>query len=274
MRKAGQTAGEACARGTRAHVLREHTFYYAESIIKGDLPSMEHPFFSLRAGDTRVREYKYGEAQISIKPGAGGCATIHDKDIWFYCIGKVIESLNKGEKTGRTVRFTAYDFLAKTRRGVSGDSYKRLAEALGRLRGTSIETNIETAGLRERAGFGLIDDWRIVEKDNDERMIALEVTLPRWLFRAIKDGKVLTVNPGYFCLRSALARRLYELARKHCGRQLKWKVSVQVLWLKSGSADVLRNFRNSIKLLCRKNNLPDYRLSYDPEEDSVTFSAR
>ena len=235
---------------------------------------MEHPFIALRAGNKKVREYKYGEAQISIKPGAGGCATIHDKDIWFYCIGLVVNLLNRGEKTSRTIRFTAYDFLAKTRRGVSGDSYKRLAEALGRLRGTSIETNIETAGLRERAGFGLIDDWRIVEKDNDERMIALEVTLPRWLFRAIEDGKVLTVNPGYFCLRSALARRLYELARKHCGKQPKWTASVKVLWLKSGSTAAVREFRRQIRALARSNDLPDYRLSYDPEEDSVTFSAR
>jgi plasmid replication initiation protein len=35
-------------------------------------------------------------------------------------------------------------------------------------------------------------------------------------------------------MRKPLERRIYELARKHCGRQDQWRVSVEVLHRKSG----------------------------------------
>lgn len=75
-----------------------------------------------------------------------------------------------------------YDFLVTTNRPTSGVGYQRATEALRRLAGTRIETNIETDGYREREGFGLVDSWRVVEKSrNDDRMVAVEVDLPRWL---------------------------------------------------------------------------------------------
>ena len=51
-----------------------------------------------------------------------------------------------------------------------------MGDALARLSGTRIETNIETAGKRERAGFGLIDSWRVIERDRDDKMVAVEVS--------------------------------------------------------------------------------------------------
>jgi plasmid replication initiation protein len=186
-----------------------------------------------------------------------------------------VEALNRGrEDVGRTVRFTAYDFLVTTNRRTDGDSYERMAQALERLSGTRIETNIATAGQRERSGFGLIDAWRVVEKGPNARMVAVEVTLPDWSWRSIKARCVLTLSRDYFHLRKPLDRRIYELARKHCGAQPKWRVSVSVLYEKSGSAAPLRNFRGAVKALAAANQLPDYRMAFDPEGDAVTFYAR
>ncbi len=240
---------------------------------KDDIASMEHPLFALRAGDKRVRQYARNGVTVTIKPGFDGCATIHDKDVWIYCISQLVEAMNRGrEDIGRTVRFVAYDFLVTTNRRTDGDSYKRLGDALSRLRETTIETNIETKNQRERRGFGLIDSWAVIEKSPfDDRMVAVEVTLPDWLYRSVEARHVLTINRDYFRLRKPLDRRIYELARKHCGAQPKWHVTMKTLYEKSGSADVLRNFRGAIKGLAESGELPDYRMIFDADADAITF---
>lgn len=242
---------------------------------KDDMASMEHPLFALKAGDKRVRVYERNGSTVTIMPGHYGCATIHDKDLWIYCISHLVEAINRGrEDVGRTIRFTAYDFLVATNRPTAGVGYQRMAEALGRLAGTRIETNIATDGQRERAGFGLVDSWRVIERDHDDRMVAVEITLPDWLWRSIKAKHVLTLSRDYFRLRKPLDRRIYELARKHCGAQPKWRVSLATLHEKSGSTAPLRNFRGDIKKLAESNELPDYRVAFDGEADAVTFYAR
>lgn len=258
---------------------RQGDFFVADildAVPKDDTASMEHPLFALKAGDRRVRVYERNGVTVKVMPGTYGCATIHDKDVWIYCISQLVEAMNRGrEDISRTVRFTAYDFLVTTNRPTAGVGYKRMAEALGRLAGTRIETNIETGGYREKAGFGLIDSWRVVEKSpDDDRMVAVEVTLPDWLFRAVRDRQVLTLSRDYFRLRKPLDRRIYELARKHCGHQSRWKVRLAVLHEKSGSTAPLRNFRIDMKALAESDELPDYRMAFDAETDTVTFYAR
>lgn len=242
---------------------------------KGDMASMEHPLFALRAGDRRVRVYERGEVRVTVKPGHDGCATIHDKDIWIYCISQLVEAMNRGrEDVGRTVRFTAYDFLVTTNRQTSGEGYRLMGEALARLSGTRIETNIETAGRRERAGFGLVDAWRVIERDTDDRMVAVEVSLPDWLWRSVQSRHVLTLSRDYFRIRKPIDRRIYELARKHCGQQSRWKVGIAALHEKSGSRDARRNFREAMRHLAQSNELPDYRVMFDAETDAMIFYAR
>ena len=242
---------------------------------KGDAVSMEHPLFALKAGDRRVRTYERNGLVVTVKPGSDGCATIHDKDLWIYCISQLVEAKNRGRPITPTVRFTAYDFLRSTNRSTGGVGYRRIVGMLARLRGTGIETNIETNGQHERRGFGLIDSWRIVEKSpTDDRVIAIEVDLPHWLFRSVATMRVLTLSRDYFKLRKPLERRIYELARKHCGLQPKWRVSVPVLYAKSGSTATLREFRRQVKELSGINLLPDYQMSLDTEHDHVTFFAK
>lgn len=243
--------------------------------IKDDLASMEHPFFALKAGDKRVRTYERNGNSVTIKPGHDGCATIHDKDIWIYCTSQMIEAMNRGHvDVTRTVRFTAHDFLVTANRPTAGVGYQRMSEALARLSGTRIETNIVTDGQRERAGFGLVDSWRIIEKTAGGRMVAVEVTLPEWLYRSVKAKQVLTLSPDYFRIRRPVDRRVYELARKHCGNQKQWQCSVETLHEKSGSTDTMRKLRAVLKSLADVDDLPDYSVTIDPTTDVVTFSKR
>ena len=139
-----------------------------------------------------------------------------------------------------------------------GDSYLRLREAFERLAGTRITTNIVTGGIEATSGFGLIEGWEILRKTRGGRMISVSVTLSEWLFRAVLAKSVLTLSRDYFRLRKPLERRIYELARKHCGRQPEWRVSVGTLHKKSGSAAPVRVFRATIRQMIEEAPLPDY----------------
>lgn len=242
--------------------------------IKDDVASMEHPLFALKAGDMRVKTYERNGNSVTVQPGHGGCATIHDKDIWIYCISQMVEAMNRGREVNKTVRFTAYDFLTATNRDTSGRAYERMAEAMARLRNTGIETNIETAGQRERRGFGLVESWRVVEKTSGGRMVAVEVTFPDWLIRSVTAKHVLTLSPDYFRIRKPIDRRIYELARKHCGNQKQWQCSVETLHEKSGSTDTVRKLRAVLKALADGDDLPGYSVTIDQASDVVTFSKR
>lgn len=240
---------------------------------KCDLLSMEHPMFALKPGDKEERVYEYKGTTINMRPGLSGLATIHDKDIWIFCIAQLVESRNRNRgQDSRTVRFKALDFLKATDRNTGGQGYKELLGALRRLSETRVETNIETDGHNVHSGFGLIDSWSIVANKESKRMEAISVTLPEYLFQAITNERVLTLDQGYFAIRGALERRLYELARKHCGVQREWSISISALYKKSGSKGTERRFKGAIKDLVGTSSLPRYRLSFDNKSGVVTFS--
>ena len=230
---------------------------------------MEHPIFSLSTRpDRRVLTYTHNDTEISIVPSVKGRATIFDADILIFCISQLMAAINAGKSVSRTLTLTAHDLLKATRRETSGDGYKRLRDALERLAGTRITTNVAT-GPKENpvvvtSGFGLIESWEIVRRTQAGRMVSVSVTLSEWLYRAVLSKSVLTLSREYFSLRKPLERRIYELARKHCGRQPKWRVSVDVLCKKSGSASPRRVFRAMLREIIRADTLPDYILEEVP----------
>ena len=232
---------------------------------KHDLASMEHPLFSLSTRpDRRILSYEHNGVEITVTPSVKGRATIFDGDILIFCISQLMAALNAGRPTARTLTLTAHDLLVATGRETSGDSYKRLRDAFERLAGTRITTNITTGDQEVTSGFGLIEAWQIVRKTRAGRMVSISVTLSEWLYRAVLARSVLTLNRAYFDLRRPLERRIYELCRKHCGRQAEWRVSVSVLAKKSGSASPLRVFRAMLREIIRDTDLPDYQLAEKP----------
>ena len=243
---------------------------------KDDLGSMEHPMFTLSKNpDRAIRHYEHNGSSITITPSVLGHATIFDKDVLIYCISQLVAAINQGRPTSRTVRVTAYDLLKSTNRGVSGREYDVLTKTLNRLQGTVINTDIITGGIRIRRGFGIIDSWEIIERSpTDSRMVAVEITLSEWLYNAIQALEVLTLHRDYFRLKKPIERRLYELARKHCGGQGKWTVAVPLLHKKSGSRADLREFRRAIKYLLIHQHLPEYRVMFYEADDKVTFYSR
>ena len=247
--------------------------------LKDDGATMEAPIFTLSTKpDLSIWQWtsKDGNKSIKVAPSVLGRATQHDKDVLIYVVSQLTEALNRGREDAkhRVVRFTVYDFLVTTNRGVGGDDYERLQEAFERLRGTSITTDIKTGGQRVKEGFGIIDRWKIIEKaPDDERMVAVEITLSEWLYNAVSAFEVLTIHPDYFRLRKPLARRLYELARKHCGHQTSWVIGLELLRDKSGSKSKIKEFRRMVRAIEADDSLPEYRLVLG-NDDKVTFYVR
>lgn len=241
--------------------------------FKDDQASMEHPIFSLSTKpDMRVLHYEHNGNSVTIQPSYTGLATIHDKDILLYCTSQLRAAINEGQEPSQYVRFTAYDLLVSTNRTTSGIGYERLSAAFDRLRGTTIITNIKTGNIQIEKGFGLIDSWEIVKETPNGRMIAVEVKLSDWLYNAILSNELLTINRDYFRLRRPLERRLYELARKHCGNQKEWKIGLEKLHKKIGSNSPIRRLRLNIRQVIESNHLPDYSVKI--EDDLVIFRNR
>ena len=246
---------------------------------KGDMASMAHPIFSLSTKpDHRVRRYEdeSGKNFVEVKPSADGLATIHDRDILIYCISQLISAMNDGRKPSRVLRLKAYDFLRATNRKVDGRAYEGLRAALAGLQGTQVETNIITGGKEMLDIFSIIDRARIVRETRDGRMQEIEITLSDWVFNAIEAKEVLTFHRDYFRLRKPIERRLYELARKHCGQKTEWRVRLETLQSKCGSASTLREFRRLVGTIVEHDHshshMPDYAIEF--ENDMVVFRKR
>jgi plasmid replication initiation protein len=241
---------------------------------KDDMASMEHPLFTLATRpDRRILRYEHGAATIEVTPSVKGLATIHDKDVLIFCVSQLMAAVNEGRPTAPTLHLKAHDLLLATNRETSGDGYRRLREAFERLSGTRIVTNIATGGIESTRGFGLIDGWEILRRTRNGRMILVTVALSDWIYRSVLARSVLTLHRDYFRLRKPLERRVYEIARKHCGRQAEWRIGLETLLKKSGSTSPRRVFRRMIRDMAAENGLPDYTLELAPG-DVVRVGAR
>lgn len=248
----------------------------ADAVLKDVMQQMEHPFYSLsKKPETTVRRYTHNGNWIEVTPSVKGLATIYDKDILIYCISQIMAKLKRGEPISQRVQINSRELLVFTNRGTSGRDYMALVEALDRLEGTRIRTNIQTGDDEQIDGFGLIDASSIRRKQGlDGRLLWCEVKLSDWVFNAIRSQEVLTLHRDYFRLRKPIERRIYELARKHCGQQDQWRVMLTTLMKKTGSQSPEKRFRQMIRHLVNHDHLPDYSVSFDAEADMVLFRNR
>ena len=231
-----------------------------DAAIKDDMASMEHPMFSLATKpDLRIREYTTAKGDsVRIRPGTTGLATIFDKDVLIYCVSQLIAALNRGERISRTLHIQAKDLLMATNRRTDGPAYARLIETMERLDGTRITTTIATGGTEQTTGFGLVESWDVIKKQRDGRMLSMSVTLSEWLFHAVLGKEVLTLHKDYFRLRKPTERRIYEIARKHTGRQPEFRIGLEALHTKCGSTAPLRKLRETVRKMIEAGHLPDF----------------
>jgi plasmid replication initiation protein len=248
---------------------------------KDDMASMEHPVFSLSIKpDKRELTYENGKHRLRVIPSGLGLATIMDKDILLYCISKLVHALNEKQEISQWVEMTAHEVMVATNWNTGKRDYKRFEDALTRLRGTTLITDVRTGDQLQTHGFGLIDEFVIDRKDEQGdlspfgRMTQVRIKVSEWTFRAIQAHEVLTINPQYFRLRRPLERRIYELARKHVGEsgpRSVFRIGIGKLQNKVGSNAPAKKFRFFLKEIIREGHIPDYAIQING--DIVEFSS-
>jgi plasmid replication initiation protein len=246
-----------------------------EAPLKDERALMEFPFFALTKRPRRMPfVYDDGAVRIEVQPGHKGIATVWDKDVLIYCASIINDRLERSVEVQPRLRFSAFEFLRLTGRSTSARGYELFLDALDRLQSTAVKTTI-TSGhedIEERRAFSWIEKYRIVTrktKTGRSIMAAVEVWLNEWLWRAlVENRRVLTISRDYFALGMGLERRLYELARKHCGRQRDWRIGLARLAEKCGSARGLKQFKAEIVKIIDRNHLPEYEVAIEPRSSA------
>ncbi|MDQ1159522.1 plasmid replication initiation protein [Sphingomonas sp. SORGH_AS 950] len=237
--------------------------------VRGEHSLMAYPFFALtKTATKRSLVYKTDTVAIEIGPGPRGVATIYDKEILLYIASLLVSKMDAGEHVAQDFYFTAHDLFRVTGVNGSARSYSRLADALERLQGTQIKTNIEAGGEGQTGFFSWLSEAQIQytkTRGGEPRMKGVKVRLCDWLYRAIlKDRRVLEYSPQYFQL-GPVERRLYEVARSAC-IDGPVQVGLDELRLQLGYQNTLKHFRHALRGIADLDSIPDYRVVLNEPE--------
>ncbi|MGF7149809.1 plasmid replication initiation protein [Sphingomonas zeicaulis] len=257
--------------------------------IHGDRSVMDFPFFSLeKKPKNGVIEHRIGNTTITIRAGEGGIATMYDKEIILYVASLIYEKILRGQSYTQEMIFTAHDFFRATGTPNPGKrDYQRFTDAMSRLQGTQIQTNLKTGGAGHRGWFSWIENAQALYDDAPEgfeKLRAVKVRLCDFLFRAIeRDATMYSYDHEYFQL-GLIERRLYEIARSHVAER-PFEIDLEQLYKTVGSRSVMRRFKQHLMEIERADSLPRYEISIrevvegdrvraKPTETLVTFSQR
>lgn len=229
--------------------------------VRGERSLMAFPFFALSKGKwTKPLSYKTDTVSIEIVATAKGVATIYDKEVLLYIASLMVAKLDAGVGVSQDFYFTAHDLFRVTGVNGSARSYSRLSDALERLQGTQIKTDIEAGGEGQAGFFSWLSEAQLhytKTKTGDKRLKAVKVRLCDWLYRAIlRDRRVLDYAPSYFQL-GPIERRLYEVARSACVHGAV-DVDLDELRLQLGYQSSLKHFRYELKRIADENSIPGF----------------
>ena len=231
--------------------------------IRGERSLMAFPFFALSKNAwMKPLSYQTETVTIEVRPSASGVATIYDKEIVLYIASLMAAKLEAGEDVAQDFVFTAHDLFSVTGSNHSARSYGRLSEALERLQGTQIKTNIEAGGEGEEGFFSWLSEAKLhynKTRAGERRLKAVKVRLCDWLFRAILlDRPVLDYAAASFQL-GPIERRIYEVARS-TGDGDGFEIDLATFRLQIGYQNPLANFRAALRQIAGADTIPDYRL--------------
>ncbi len=225
---------------------------------------MAFPFFALgKTAWMKPLTYAHANVTIEVRPSAKGVATIYDKEIVLYIASLMAGKIERGEEVGQDFIFTAHDLVSVTGANHSARSYQRLSEALERLQGTQIETNIAAGGEGEEGFFSWLSEARLhysKTRTDERRLKAVKVRLYDWLHRAIlRDKQMLAYAAAYFQL-GPVERRIYEVACA-TAEEGRLEIDLATFRLQVGYQNPLANFRAAMKAIAQADAIPEYTVA-------------
>lgn len=235
--------------------------------LRDDKEMMSAPMVSLSKKPPAQLEWTGPRGQrVTITAATGDrIATIYDFDVVIWAISQVNSAMERGQADpGPTITFRPYDLLKAIGRGTSGKDYEAMKAAIDRLRATRVQTTIRRRDKDRMEDFNLLADaaW---EEDDLGRPLGMQVTLPRWIYKAIASRKeILAISRDYFALTGGLDRFLYRLARRHAGNGIDnpdgWLFSFKDLHVRSGSPAPFGQFSRDLRKAIKRDCLPTYTL--------------
>ena len=240
--------------------------------VRGERSLMAFPFFALsKVAWMKPLSYEHANVSIEVRPSSNGVATIYDKEIVLYIASLMAAKIEQGEEVDQDFVFTAHDLFSVTGSNHSARSYARLSEALERLQGTQVKTNIEAGGEGEEGFFSWLSEARLhysMTRNGERRLKAVKVRLCDWLYRAIlRDRQVLNYAAAYFQL-GPIERRIYEVARASA-EDGRLEVDLATFRLQIGYQNPLPNFRSAMKGIANADAIPHYHVTLVEDTESA-----
>ncbi|MBT9293102.1 replication initiator protein A [Prosthecodimorpha staleyi] len=256
--------------------------------IKDDVNLMDvAPFALSKNVRTGVIQYELKDCIITVEGGAqSGLATAFDYDIFLNMVSYLAEEVRryrvddqKGLRPSlpaKVYRPSAAHILKFCRRSDGGKAYLDLEAALDRLTKTTIKiVNLSGGSRRQVDSRPLIGGYQVITKTSSGLPDTIEITIPDWVWLSVvrpdKSLSILTLNPDYFLISSAIGRFIYRLARKAAGKnEARYKVSD--LHHRSGSSQELRFFARDLRRFVATTKLfplPDYDLALTEGRDEM-----
>lgn len=249
---------------------------------KENRSTMDVAVFRLSKKDHRAGEmirYELADGYVEVTGGPKGMASVWDYDIVLMAISQLTDAMNRyragqGDKPGRRFRPHISDILKFCRKGDGGRQVAEVEAALDRLRSTTIKivrhgTSQSGRPMRAVEAEGLINNYKAVSFTDADRMAAVEIELPNWIYRHVVEANrpdVLTVHRDYFLIEQGLGRFIYRLARRAAGRtEARW--SFKTLYERSGSTGTFKKFTFTLRSLIAANDLPEYRITEEKGQD-------
>lgn len=231
--------------------------------------TMERPFFSLgKRKRLRPIEYESDGVWVKVEPHQNyGMATIWDADVLIWAASVLMDMKNRGvNDIPSELHFQPYDLLKAIHRSTGGDHYRRLREALSRLRSTNIRTNIRAPRGKRYAEFSWISEWTDLVDETTGESKGMSIVLSQWFVQGVlQKGGVLAIDPDYFSITGGRERWLYRVARKHAGGAGEggFAISLPTLFDKSGSEGPYRRFKFEMQRIVQRNELPGISLAWE-----------
>jgi len=226
-----------------------------------DIHGLSYPMFALDYKSTLPFTYSHRlkngtDVRVSVLPPMGkdgkptARATIDDKDLLLFAVTLTAREMQKTGKRWeqpRDIVFQLSDFF----KFCGLDPYQSpkkinlVKAALRRLKATLYETELMTT-VKAVAAFSLLQHYSVEPLRHDGRVdFRVTLALDGWLHGAIVAAApkmLLSISPRYFEL-PPFRKRVYELARKFCGRKDNWKINLKDFAKYTGSRKALRQIK-------------------------------
>lgn len=262
-----------------------------EPPLRDNRDVMEFPFLSLQKKRIEPIDFKSPSVSVEVHaPSKFGIATIWDWDLIIFAASHLNDAIEQGGKTSPIIRFAPHDALRQMQRSTGGKDYRELAQAIRRLRVTTVITNIRyDDGAGDERPFSWLASYRIPKRYTQTIMTPespegepdparpWEIELPPWLYNAVlRQREILAVHPDYFKLTGGIERWLYRLARKAVPDKADFpgiSFRMATLFGRSGLTGRIRQFRAKLEEISAAQSLPEYDviISRDGPHELVTL---